>query len=126
MDFPGRREFKFVSDFDIWETTLKGPYLLGESLGVVLLRSCRLVPSSQTFEPTVNRTYHSFSFIQDSCALHWASWVAFLVSLMDESCVSREGMVVFQIGWCTWGVYPMSKLYSVFLVVADGHEFLVY
>jgi len=112
--------------FDTWETTLKGPYLLGESLGVVLLGSRRLVPSSQTFEPTANGTYRGFSFIQDSCALHWASWAALLASLMDESHCSREGMVVFQVGWCTWGVYPMSKSYGVFLVVADGHEFLVY
>jgi len=93
---------------------------------VVLLGSCRLVPPSQTFEPTVNGTYRGFSFIQDSCALCWASWAAFLASLMDESRVSREGMVVFLVGWCTWGVYLMSKLYGVFLVVADGHEFLVY
>jgi len=45
---------------------------------------------------------------------------------MDESHCSREGMVVFLVGWCTWGVYPISKLYGVFLVVVDGHEFLVY
>ena len=93
---------------------------------MVLLGSRSLVPSSQTFEPTANGAYHGFSFIQDSCALHWASWVAFLASSMDESYCSREGMVVFQVGWCTWGVYPMSKSYGVFLVVADGHEFLVY
>ena len=93
---------------------------------MVLLGSCRLVPSSQTFEPTVNGTYHGFSFIQDSCALHWASWAAFLASSMDESYCYREGMVVFLVGWCTWGVYPMSKSYGVFLVVANGHEFLVY
>jgi len=93
---------------------------------VVLLGSRRLVPSSQTFEPTTNGMYRGFSFIQDSCALCWASWGAFLASSMDESHCSREGMVVFQVGWCTWGVYPMSKSYGAFLVVADGHEFLVY
>jgi len=104
---------------------LKGPYLLGESLGVVLLGSRRLVPSSQTFDPTANETYYGFYFIQDSCTLHCASWAAFLASSMDESCCSREGMVVFLVGWYTWGVYPMSSSYGVFLVVADGHEFLV-
>jgi len=93
---------------------------------VVLLGSRRLVPSSQTFEPAANGTYHGFSFIQDSCALRWASWAAFLASSMDESRCSRDGIVVFLVGWCTWGVYPMSKSYGVFLVVADGHEFLVY
>jgi len=93
---------------------------------VVLLGSCKLVPSSQTFEPTANGTYHGFSFIQDSCALYWASWAAFLASSIDESYSSKEGMVVFLVGWCTWGVYLMSRLYGVFLVVADGHEFLVY
>jgi len=112
--------------FDIWETTLKGLYLLGESLGVVLLGSHRLVPSSQTFEPTANGIYRGFSFIQDSCTLCWASWVAFLASPMDESYCCREGIVVLLVGWCTWGVYPISKSYGVFLVVADGHEFLVY
>ena len=93
---------------------------------MVLLGSHRLVPSSQTFEPSVNGTYHGFSFIQDACALRWASWAAFLASLIDKSCVLREGMVVFLVGWCTWGVYPISRSYGVFLVVADGHEFLVY
>jgi len=112
--------------FDIWETTLKGPYLLGESLGVMLLGNFRFVPSSQTFDPVGNGVNRRHSLIQDSCALHWASWVAFLASLMDKSCSSREGMVVFLVGWCTWGVYPISKSYGVFLVVADGHEFLVY
>ena len=68
---------------------------------MVLLGSHRLVPSSQTFEPTANGTYCGFSFIQDSCALHWASWAAFLASLMDESRCSREGMVVFWVGWCS-------------------------
>ena len=66
------------------------------------------------------------SLIQDSCALRWASWAAFLASLIDKSRVSREGMVVFLVGWCTWGVYLISRSYGVFLVVADGHEFLVY
>jgi len=31
---------------DIWETTSKGPYLLGDNLGVMLLGSCRFVPSN--------------------------------------------------------------------------------
>ena len=93
---------------------------------MVLLGSCRLVPSNQTFEFTENGMYRGFSFIQDSCALCWASWAAFLASSMDESHCSREGMVVFLVGWYIWGVYPISKLYGVLLVVADGHEFLVY
>ena len=93
---------------------------------MVLLGSCRLVPSSQTFEFTANGTYRGFSFIQDSCALCWASWAAFLVSSMNKSCSSREGIVVFLVGWCTWGVYLMSRSYGVLLVVMDGHEFLVY
>jgi len=84
--------------FDIWETTLKGLYLLGESLGVVLLGSRRLVPSSQTFEPSVNGTYHGFSFIQDSCALCWASWAAFLASSWMRVIVrGREW-------WFSWSV----------------------
>jgi len=35
-------------------------------------------------------------------------------------------MVVFLVGWYIWGVYPISKSYGVFLVVADGQEFFVY
>ena len=65
---------------------------------MVLLGSHRLVPLSQTFEPTKNGTYRGFSFIQDSCALRWASWAAFLASSIDESHCSREGMVVFLVG----------------------------
>jgi len=92
----------------------------------MLLGNFRFVPSSQTFDPMGNGVNCGCSLIQDSCALCWASWAAFLASSMDESRFSREGMVVFLVGWCTWGVYPMSRSYGVFLVVADGHEFLVY
>ena len=84
--------------FDIWETTLKGPYLLGESLGVMLLGNFRFVPSSQTFNPMGNGVNCGHSLIQDSCTLCWASWVAFLASSIDESHSSREGMVVFLVG----------------------------
>jgi len=93
---------------------------------VMLLGNFRFVPSSQTFNPMGNGVNCGCSLIQDSCALHWASWAAFLTSSMDKSCSSREGMVGFLVGWYTWGVYPISKLYGFFLVVADGHEFLVY
>ena len=79
--------------------TLKGPYLLGDSLGVVLLGSRRLVPSNQTFEFTGNGLWHGFSFIQDSCALRCASWAAFLASSIDKSRCSRDGTVVFLVGW---------------------------
>ena len=112
--------------FETWETTLKGLYLLGESLGVMLAGSLRLVPSSQTLDPTGNGECQGCSLIQDSCALRWASWAAFLASLMDKSRSSSEGIDVFLVGWCTCGVYPMSKSYGVFFVVADGHEFFVY
>ena len=93
---------------------------------MVLLGSHRLVPSSQTFEPTENGICWGFSLIQDSCALHWASWVAFLASLIRESHCSSEGMVVFLVGCCTCRVYPMRRSKGVFFVVADGQEFLVY
>ena len=86
---------------------------------MVLLGSCRLVPSSQTFEPTANGMYRGFSFIQDSSALRWASWAAFLASSMDESRCLREGMVVFLVGWCTWGVYLISKSYGILLRAKD-------
>ena len=93
---------------------------------MMLLGKFRFVPSNQTFNPVGNGINHRCSLIQDSCALCWASWAAFLASSMDESHSSREGIVVFLVGWWTWGVYPMSRSYRVFLVVADGHEFLVY
>jgi len=86
---------------DIWETTLKGPYLLGDNLGVMLLGSCRFVPSNHTLDLTGNGEWHGRSLIQDSCALRCASWAAFLASLMDESCCSRDGISVFLVGGCT-------------------------
>jgi len=86
---------------DIWETTSKGPYLLGDNLGVVLLGSCRFVPSNQTLDLIGNGEWRGRSLIQDSCALRCASWVAFLASSMDESRCSRDGMSVFLVGWCT-------------------------
>ena len=90
--------------FDIWETTSKGPYLLGDNLGVILLGSCRFVPSNQTFDLMGNGEWRGCSLIQDSCALRCASWAAFLASSMDESRCSRDGMSVFLVGWCTCGV----------------------
>ena len=106
--------------------TTNGPYRLGDSFGVMLAGSLRLVPSSQTLEPIVNGECQGYSVIQDSCALHCASWVAFLVSSMAERHSCMEGMSVFLVGWCACGVYPMSRSNSVFFVVAEGHEFFVY
>jgi len=83
---------------DIWETTLKGPYLLGDNLGVMLLGSHRFVPSNQTLDLMGNGECHGHSLIQDSCALHCASWAAFLASLIDESHCLRDGMSVFLVG----------------------------
>ena len=71
---------------------------LGESLGMMLLGNFRFVPSSQTFDPMGNGVNYGHSLIQDSCALCWASWAAFLASSMDESHFSRGGMVVFLVG----------------------------
>jgi len=64
----------------------------------MLLGNFRFVPSSQTFDPVGNGVNRGCSLIQDSYALYWASWVAFLASSMDESHFSREGMVVFLVG----------------------------
>ena len=84
--------------FDIWETTSKGPYLLGNNLGVMLLGRHRFVPSNQTLDLMGNGECHGHSLIQDSCTLRRASWVAFLASLRDESCCLRDGMSVFLVG----------------------------
>ena len=89
---------------DIWETTSKGPYLLGDNLGVILLGSHRFVPSNQTLDLTGNGKWHGRSLIQDSCTLRCASWAAFLASSMAESRCSRDRMSVFLVGWCTCGV----------------------
>ena len=83
---------------DIWETTSKGPYLLGDNLGVILLGSRRFVPSNQTLDLMGNGEWRGRSLIQDSCALHCASWAASLASLIAESCCSRDGMSVFLVG----------------------------
>jgi len=83
---------------DIWETTLKGLYLLGDNLGVMLLGSRRFVPSNQTLDLMGNGKCHGRSLIQDSCALRCASWAAFLASSIAESRCSRDGMSVFLVG----------------------------
>jgi len=83
---------------DIWETTLKGLYLLGDNLGVILLGSRRFVPSNQTLDLTGNGEWCGCSLIQDSCTLCCASWAAFLASSMDESHCSRDGISVFLVG----------------------------
>jgi len=79
--------------------TSKGPYCLGDSFGVTLAGSLRLVPSSQTLDLTANSICRGRSLIQDSCALHCASWVAFLASLMVMSCSFIEGISVVLVGW---------------------------
>ena len=84
--------------FDIWETTSKGPYLLGNNLGVMLLGRHRFVPSNQTLDLIGNGECHGYSLIQDSCSLYCASWAAFLASSMDESHCLRDGMSVFLVG----------------------------
>jgi len=89
---------------DIWETTLKGPYLLGDSLGVMLLGSRKFVPSSQTLDFTGNGEWCGHSLIQDSCTLRCASWAAFLASSIAESHCSRDGISVLLVGWCICGV----------------------
>ena len=61
---------------DIWETTSKGPYLLGDNLGVMLLGSHKFVPSNQTLDLTGNGEWRGRSLIQDSCALRCASWAS--------------------------------------------------
>ena len=111
---------------DIWAATLKGPYRLGDSFGVMLAGSLRLVPSNQTLVPMANGTCQGHSLIQDSCALCCASWAAFLASSMVMSCSFMEGMSVVLVGWCICGVYPIRRSKGVFFVVADGQEFLVY
>jgi len=83
---------------DTWETTSKGPYLLGNNLGVILLGSRRFVPSNQTLDLTGNGKCRGRSLIQDSCALRCASWAAFLASSTAKSRCLRDGMSVFLVG----------------------------
>jgi hypothetical protein len=90
--------------FDIWATTSKGPYHLGASFGVKLLGNFRFVASSQTLELTMNGIKHGLSLTQESCAFLCASWVALLASLIVESRCSKEGTLVFLVGWWICGV----------------------
>jgi len=46
--------WSLYATFDIWAATLKGLYHLGDSFGVMLAGSLRLVPSSQTLVPMAN------------------------------------------------------------------------
>jgi len=112
--------------FDIWAATLKGPYRLGDSFVVMLAGSLRLVPSNQTLDPSANGVCQGRSLIQDSCALHCASWAAFLASSIFVSRSFIEGISVVLVGWWICGVYPMRRSNGVFFVVADGQEFFMY
>ena len=85
--------------FDIWASTSIGPYRLGASFGVKLLGNFRFVASSQTLVPIANGINHGLSFTQESCALRWASWAALLALLIADSRCSREGTLVFLVGW---------------------------
>ena len=84
---------------DIWVATSKGLYRLGDSFGVMLAGSLRLVPSNQTLVPMANGMCHGCSLIQDSCTLRCASWVAFLASSMVMSHSFIEGISVVLVGW---------------------------
>ena len=79
-------------------TTSKGPYRFGAILGMRLLGSRRLVPSSQTLAPMVKGVKQGLSVIQESCALRCTSWAAFLASWINKSCCSNDGMLVFLVG----------------------------
>jgi len=84
--------------FDMMATTQKGLYHLGDNFGVTFAGKFKLVPSSQTLSPIANGLYLGFSFIQLSCALCWASWVASLASLILVRHFSRVGMSVDLVG----------------------------
>jgi hypothetical protein len=79
-------------------TTLKGPYRLGDSLLVRFAGSFRFVPSSQTLSPMLNGLNRGLSFIQVSCALRCASWVACLASLILESRWFNVGIFIVLVG----------------------------
>ena len=79
--------------------TSKGLYCIGDSFGVTLAGSLRLVPSNQTLLPTANGICQGHSLIQDSCALHCASWAAFLASSIVMSHSFIEGISVVLVGW---------------------------
>jgi len=85
--------------FDIWAATLKGLCHLGDSFGVTLAGSLRLVPSNQTLDPLANGICQGCSLIQDSCALRCASWAAFLASSIFMSRSFMEGISVVLVGW---------------------------
>ena len=97
--------------------TLNGPYCFGASFGVILLGSFRLDASSQTFDPRGKGVKCGLSFIQVSCTLFWASWVALLASFTAKSLCSMEGMLVFYVSWWICEVYPIRRLNGVFFVV---------
>jgi len=79
--------------------TSKGPYCLGDSFGVMLAGSLRLVPSNQTWVPLANGICQGHSLTQDSCTLCCTSWAAFLASSMVMSCSFMEGISVVLVGW---------------------------
>jgi len=77
---------------DIWETTSKGLYLLGDNLGVILLGSCKFVPSNQTLDLTGNGEWHG---CYDPEPLSQFSTIYFALSVTRPSLVpSRAARTV--------------------------------
>jgi len=56
VNFPCFREGEAISDMRILAATLKGPYCLGDSLGVPSM-CFRFIPSSHTLSPIWNSLY---------------------------------------------------------------------
>ena len=81
--------------------TLKGPYHFGASLGVRLLGSRKLVPSSHTLAPTSNGVNLGLSVTQESCAfLGQCSWllrcvITVVLALVHWSFLSVDGSVEY-------------------------------
>ena len=84
--------------FDIRVATSKGPYRFGASLGVRLLGSCKLVPSSHILVPTSNGMNLGLSVTQEPCTFLWASWAVLLASEIFDSHCSSVGTLVFLVG----------------------------
>ena len=126
IDFPHWWELEFICNFRNLSSYLEGSVLLWCYFGREIAWESKVYSFQPDFGSNGKGCETGLLVIQESCTLHCASWAVLLASWINESCCSKEGTLVFLVGWCICRVYPMRRLNGVFFVVAEGQEFFVY
>ena len=115
----------WYATWDILVATKKGPYHLGDSLGVPSM-CFRFVPSSHTLSPTEKEANFELVPSCRSCDFIKASKAVDLDTLIFSRCSWVEGILLAHVGWWASGVYLTRVLKGTCFVVLLGHEFRTY